>query len=313
MSLAILVPGAAGPAGINTIKSLRMANVSDRIVATDSSDLAAGFFLADDHMVMPEANAALYKDKLFQVVKDKDIKILMPSSGYDVYPYSENRDRLHESGAVAVVSDRGKLETCRDKALTFKTLSHAFKDVVPFTTLIPEKIRLFPIIAKPRFGKGSRDIFVIKDQSELDYVKSRHTDMIYQELLPGTEYTVDVLSDLSEKPLVAVPRIRLQTKAGISTKGKVVHNPELENLCMKIAEFIGIRGPCCIQMKESAEGVLKLVEINPRMGGGTIFTALAGINFPKLVMDLVFDKKISIPAFKEVTVLRYFNEIVLDK
>ena len=48
---------------------------------------------------------------------------------------------------------------------------------------------------------------------------------------------------------------------------------------MKIAEHVGIRGPCCIQMKESSDGVIKLIEINPRFGwrnniynlGGRIF------------------------------------------
>ena len=51
----VLVPGAAAPAGINTIKSLKMANFSGQVIGTDSDSLAPGAFLADLFSIMPEA------------------------------------------------------------------------------------------------------------------------------------------------------------------------------------------------------------------------------------------------------------------
>jgi carbamoyl-phosphate synthase large subunit len=212
-------------------------------------------------------------------------------------------------GAEAIVSDRDKLEICRDKMLTFQTLSNKF--ILPFTTEEPNKIDIFPVLAKPRFGKGSRGIVKIDDESDLRYITSKRDDLVFQEFLPGTEYTVDVLSDLNGKPLIAVPRIRMQTKAGISTKGRVLRDRALEIDCMNIAEYIGIRGPCCMQMKESAEGRLKLIEVNPRMGGGTIFTSLAGANFPALLLDMIEGRQISVPTISEITIIRYFEEFVM--
>jgi carbamoyl-phosphate synthase large subunit len=309
MTSTVLVPGAAGPAGINTIKSLRMAGFSGKIIATDSSSLCAGFFMADANEVIPEAEDHSFVDRLFRIVKMYQVEVLMPSSGFDIYPYSENRKQLAEIGAQAIVSDRDKLEICRDKMLTFQTLSNRF--VLPFTSTEPDKIQTFPVLAKPRFGKGSRGIVKIEDESDLRYIISKRDDLVFQEYLPGTEYTVDVLSDLSGKPLMAVPRIRMQTKAGISTKGRVLRDPSLEIDCMKIAEYIGIRGPCCIQMKESEEGRLKLIEVNPRMGGGTIFTSLAGANFPALLLDIIEGREITVPTIAEITVIRYFEEFVV--
>jgi carbamoyl-phosphate synthase large subunit len=192
---------------------------------------------------------------------------------------------------------------------TYQELSPRFK--VPFTTTEPEKIQSFPVIAKPRSGKGSRDVIMIEDESDLNYVRSKYHDMIFQQYLPGVEYTIDVLSDLNKEPLFAVPRIRLQTKGGISTKGKIVRNQKMEEDCMNIAKSIGIRGPCCIQMKETEDGEPQLVEVNARLGGGTIFTTLAGANIPALILDLVEGKKISIPKISEVTIIRYFEEIVV--
>ena len=305
----VLVPGAAGPAGINTIKSLKMVGFGGKILATDSSSLSAGFFMADVNEIIPQADEHSFLDILFQIVKMHQVEVLMPSSGSDIYPYSENRKQLAEMGAEAIVSDRDKLEICRDKMLTFQTLSNKF--VLPFTTAESDKIDTFPVLAKPRFGKGSRGIVKIDDESDLRYIISKRDDLVFQEYLPGTEYTVDVLSDLDGKPIIAVPRIRMQTKAGISTKGRVLRDPALEMDCMKIAELVGIRGPCCMQMKESAEGRLKLIEINPRMGGGTIFTSLAGANFPAMLLDMIEGRQVSLPVISEITVIRYFEEFVL--
>ena len=305
----VLVPGAAGPAGINTIKSLKMAGFAGKILATDSSSLSAGFFMADINEIIPQADEHSFLDRLFHIVKMYQVEVLMPSSGSDIYPYSENRKQLAEMGAEAIVSDRDKLEICRDKMLTFQTLSNKF--VLPFTTAESDKIDSFPVLAKPRFGKGSRGIVKIDDESDLRYIISKRDDLVFQEYLPGTEYTVDVLSDLDGKPIIAVPRIRMQTKAGISTKGRVLRDPALEMDCMKIAELVGIRGPCCMQMKESAEGRLKLIEINPRMGGGTIFTSLAGANFPAMLLDMIEGRQVSVPVISEITVIRYFEEFVL--
>jgi carbamoyl-phosphate synthase large subunit len=306
-----LVPGAAAPAGINTIKSLRMAKFSGRIIATDSTSLSPGFFMADMSEILPEADGHYYIKRLFEIVEKHNVQVLMPSSGYDIYPYSENREALANIGATAVVSDREVLEICRDKMLTFKKVSGKYQ--LPFTTVDPDKVRSFPVIAKPRFGKGSRDVIKLNNEADLRYVASNFRNTIFQEFLPGVEYTVDVLSNMEKKPIIAIPRIRIQTKAGISTKGKIVRDADLEINCMDVAREVGIRGPCCIQMKESSEGQLRLVEINSRLGGGTIFSTLAGANLPAMILDMLQGIEIEPPKISEITVIRYYEEIVVEK
>ena len=311
MQFTVLVPGASAPAGINTIKSLRLSNFKGRIVATDSDALSAGFFLSDISEVMPESQDSLFIKRLLSIVKKYNVKVLFPSSGHDIYEYSKYQKELEEVGAKPIVSSRDTLEICRDKLLSFKKLPKKSKFV--FTTTSIDKIHKFPIIAKPRFGKGGRDIFKIEDEKDLHYVTTKYDNMIFQDYLPGIEYTIDVLSDLHGNPLVSIPRIRLQTKAGISTKGRIIKDKTIENICRDTAKFLKIIGPCCIQLKESEDGELKMIEINPRMGGGTIFATLAGINFPSLIIDMVKNKSIKIPDFSEITVLRYYEEIVIQQ
>ena len=289
-----------------------MTRFEGKIIATDSCELSAGFFMASAYAVMPNViDEENYMIKLEEVIRSHNVQVLMPSSGYDIYPYSKYQRQIEELGAKPIVSDLESIETCHDKMKTFQKLNGKFD--LPFTTTNPDKISEFPVIAKARREKGEYDATLVENEDDLKYLGSKFSNVIYQEYLPGTEYTVDVLCNLEKKPLVAVPRVRLETKAGISTKGEVIHNPQIEQTCMNIAKYVGIRGPCCIQMKGSKDGALKIVEINPRMGGGTIFAALAGANFPALILDMVKEKEIVKPSFSEITILRYFEEIVIDR
>ncbi len=305
----ILVPSASAPAGINTIKSLKMVNYPVRIVASDSNPFSAGFFMSDAYEVLPEIDSKLYITRLLEIVTKHKINVLMPSSGYDIYQYSANKEKLLKLGALPVVSDIKTMNICRDKIHTFNYLSKKFE--LPFTTLDYKKVKGFPLIAKPRYGKGSKGIVKINNENELKYVRFNSENLIFQEYLPGTEYTIDVLSDLECEPILAVPRVRVETRAGISTVGTIVKDDNISETCKSIAKYLKIRGPCCIQMKESNDGILKIVEVNPRMGGGTIFAALAGANFPAMILDMVNGKKLKIPKISEVTVVRYFEEIVV--
>jgi len=308
----VLVPGAGGPAGINTIKSLRLSLFKGNIVSTDSNSLSAGFFLSDFYYVIPPYDDKFFVEKLLKIIKEQNIKVLMPSSGFDIYGYSINYDLILKNGALPIVSRRKVLEICRDKLLSYKFLSNKFP--FAFTCEYHKKIDTFPLIAKPRFGKGSDNIIKVENKFDLNYVSRKFKNMIFQEYLPGTEYTVDVLSDLNEKPIMAIPRIRIDTKAGISVKGKIKRDLMIENLCKKTAETLGIKGPCCIHLKESENGELKIIEINPRLGGGTIFTTLAGANFPAMLLEMISDdnNNLIIPKVSEITILRYFEEIVIE-
>ena len=186
----VLIPGAGGPAGINTIKSLRLSLFKGNIVSTDSNPLSAGFFLSDFYYVIPPYDDKFFIEKLIKIIKEQNIKVLMPSSGFDIYGYSINHDLIVESGAIPIVSRRKVLEICRDKFLSYKFLSNKFP--FAFTSEYHDKIDTFPLIAKPRFGKGSNNIIKIENKLDLNYVLNKFKNMIFQEYLPGTEYTVDV-------------------------------------------------------------------------------------------------------------------------
>jgi len=307
----VLIPGAGGAAGIGAIKSLRMCKFQGKIVSTDADILSAGLYLADKGYVVPPANDPSFFREAMGIIEKEQIKIILPTSGFDIVPYSKNKKVLENNGVISVISDYKVIETCLNKEKFYYKLKDKFD--LPYTTTNPSEIDTFPCIVKPIFGKGSRNIFICHDENELRMILSRYNDMLIQEYLPGKEYTIDVLSDLDGNALIAIPRERVEVKAGISFKGKIILDRAIQEECLRIAEYLRIKGPSCMQMKCDKKGEPKLTEVNPRMGGGTIMATYAGVNFPELIIKIANGEKIEIPEIKEITMVRYYEEVILDE
>lgn len=307
----ILIPGAGGFAAVNAIKSLKMSGFEGKIITSDSNPLSVGFYLADVYYVLPKSDDANFIEKSIEVIKKENIEIILPTSGFDIIQYSLHKKDLKELGVTCFFSDYNEIEICNNKFEFYKKIKFDFP-IPGYSISINEHID-YPIFIKPIIGKGSRNTFICRNEEELEYINSNYSNMLYCEFLPGKEYTIDVLSDMSGRAICAIPRERIETKAGISFKGKVVNNSYMKKICMDLANYIGLKGPTCMQMKEDVNGVLKFIEVNPRLGGGTIMASLAGVNIPALILKLYSKESILEEDFEfnEITVLRHYEEIVI--
>jgi carbamoyl-phosphate synthase large subunit len=310
MAMTVLIPGAGGAAAVSTIKALRLADFEGRIVSTDADPLSAGFYLSDAFRVVPKASQPGFFPAVKRLIEEERITVILPTSGFDIYEYAKRKADLAAMGVVVAMSDADAMGVCANKWEFYLKTQGAFP--LPETSREPLGWQRFPCFVKPIFGKGSRDSYRCDTRAELEFHVARHKDMLVQEYLPGEEYTVDVLSDLAGTPLLAVPRLRLETKDGISSKGQIVRDPEIERLCLEMARHVGLKGPTCMQLRRDAEGKLKFLEINPRIAGGSMFTTLAGVNIPKLLLDLVAGTEVALPSPRPIVVLRYYEEVVLD-
>ncbi len=307
----ILISGAGGAAAVGAIKSLRMAKVDIKITATDSNSLSAGFYLADNYYVVPPALDKMFMGEIRKIIEKEKIDLIMPTSGFDILPLSFKKEELEKMGVTCFFSDYPVVKVCDSKYKFYTKIEGKFP--VGAFSLHHNVGQDYPVIVKPIYGKGSRDTYLCRSEKTMVHIMARHENMLVCEYLPGKEYTIDVLSDLNGRALCAVPRERIETKAGVSSKGRVIVDKEIEGLAMALAKFLGLKGPSCMQMKRDKDDVLCFLEVNPRMGGGTIMAALARVNIPHLILKLYNGDTISEGdlTFKDTTVLRYYEEIVL--
>ena len=303
-----LVTGAGGPAAICF---LRAQDAFDGFYMADMDPLAPGLFLVpeDRRVILPAGKAPEFIEHLLDCCRFLGITRLVPTVDAELLPIARQAARFEALGIQLVLSPLEALETCLDKL----RLHLRCRRLVPSPATVlagRAPTATGPWIAKPRSGSGSRGIRMV-DASTLASVPADGNWLI-QECLPGAEYSVDVLIGPNGEALAAVPRERLRVDSGVATVARTVKDPQLQRLALDAAQLVGIRGVANVQLKRDANGMPKLMEINPRFPGTMALTVEAGANLPKLVMDIAEDKTVTSPEWKETAMVRTFSETFVD-
>ncbi|UZN04635.1 ATP-grasp domain-containing protein [Cellulomonas sp. S1-8] len=310
----VLVTGAGGPAGVAVIRSLLRRGDVD-VVAADMDRWASGLYLvaAERRRLVPAGRADDFVDVVRQMCAADHIDVLFPTVDVELPRLAAARDLLAAAGTLLASPSLRTLDTCLDKL----ALAHACTGVVrvPRTELFGTPQALsgwdFPVIVKPRRGAGSRGVRTIDSARELDAVHD-DDDLLVQEMLPGQEYSVDVLADATGHVIAAVPRARLRVDSGVAVAGVTVHDDELVATATAVARAVGLTSVANVQLKRDADGVPGLLEVNPRFPGAMPLTIAAGVDMPSLVLDDVLGR--ALPRhldFVELANVRYLEDVFL--
>ncbi len=310
-ALGILVPGAAGATGIDAIKSIRARHPEAHIVATDRDPGAAGFHLADAYAVTAPLETEGALDSVCAVMRREAVNLVLPTCRSDVAVYAGAAPALANIGVVFVGSDAATVALCDDKAMFRARIAEHFP-IAPPISLSADGPESYPCFVKPRRGSGGKGTQLCRDVLDWRAHAARcKAPMIAEAWIPGTEYSVDVFSNFDGRPLVSVPRIRLEVRDGVATRIAVVADPEIEALALRLASFLGLRGASCLQFRRDVAGRLYVQEANPRLGGASIASALAGVDFVDLSIRLGLDLPLAIARARPIEVYRYLTEVAI--
>jgi carbamoyl-phosphate synthase large subunit len=276
--------------------------------------MIAGSAFCDAFHTVPLATDPDYIPVLLEICQREQVNVLIPIVDPELLAVAENRDKFSNIGVTAVISDAETVRICNDKYATFQFFR---RHDIPFpeTWLASEVTDLetlpYPVFVKPRDGVSSRNAFCVDTPKELEQAKNRVPNLVIQEFLEGEEYTTDIIADFAGRVFAVVPRQRLQTKAGISYKGRTCNDKRLINWGKHIGEALNIRGPANIQCKVSGEKIAYF-EVNPRFSGSLPLTIASGVNSPLWVLKLISGESApnSLIPFKDgLTMTRYWAEV----
>jgi carbamoyl-phosphate synthase large subunit len=310
----ILMTGAGGPSAISVWKSL---SAQHEIHMADMDPCAAGLYLVaeDRRLLVPRGDAPELVPALLAACQARKIDLMLPTVDAEFVPLAQARADFEALGVALPISPLDCLRICRDK----HELLARVKGIVPvpeYEPLTPEaavRVTSFPRFVKPRLGAGSRGAEKITRREDLDALP-QDGSILVQEYLPGEEYSVDVYVRGDGRVIAAVPRERMKTDSGIAVTARTVDVPEVIEAARRVAEEIGVRYVANVQFKRAADGIFKLLEVNPRFPGTLPLTTAAGVDMPKLLVDDVAGKKLPdgpLP-FKEIMVVRYWTEHYVD-
>jgi carbamoyl-phosphate synthase large subunit len=139
-------------------------------------------------------------------------------------------------------------------------------------------------------------------------------DPILQRFITDPEYTIDLFTDFSANIISVVPRKRIHVFGGESFIGVTRKNAFLINECIRLGNALRLIGHTTIQCFFD-EKTIKLIEVNPRYGGGASLGFAAGAFTPRYLIRLVLGKEVLpvIGEFKDnFMMLRYTEDIFVD-
>ena len=154
-------------------------------------------------------------------------------------------------------------------------------------------------------------MYVVEDPAGLDYVLGQVPDPLVQARVTGREFTVDVLADAHSRVLAAVPRWRVETKAGISTKGITFQDAAVVAVVGRVVGALRLTGPANVQGFAS-HGSPVVIEVNPRFSGGLPLSLAAGADLVGQYLNGVLGHPIDPERLRfrpDASMFRYHSEV----
>ena len=260
-----MVTGVGGPAG--RAVSTYFLNSGIAVLGTDIRPISD----SPHFRIVPDANSSEFTLALDDLLNEADVHLLVPTVTEELPKIALHRDAIRKKRCCVFLSRMEAIEIANDK---WQTASSLMEQGIPVPrtycgdsrTELLDTLR-FPIISKPRFGRGGRGVVI---HPRLDDVPALiRADRVYQEFLPGDEFDVNVFADAEGLSLVSVVLKKTALKQGLvgnALSVKRTSEPRVAELAESAVRALGLEGPIDIDIRHSTNGEPFILEINARVG-----------------------------------------------
>lgn len=292
-------------------------HINSNIVAADCAETAPSLYFADRTCILPRIDDPNYIPSIIGVCNKENISLIVPTIDTDLLLLSENKHHIEKStNARVLVSDLEIIKICRDKINTQQFLEqHNFSVPRMYTEEDLEKGMVrFPVFIKPKSGSSSINTFKADHIRELNIYREIIDVPIIQDFLEGEEYTVDVFLDFDSNVITVVPRLRIATRAGEISKGKIMKERGIIHNVTKLMQVLKPVGHITVQLMKTKKGI-EYIEINPRFGGGAPMSIQSGADSCENLYRLLMRENLEYNEnYREnLTFLRFDTSICLDE
>ena len=248
------------------------------IIGTDASPTVPTFSYCDKSYSICRIDNQEYIPTLKRIVQENQVDIVVPTIDTDLFILAEHRDAFSALGSDILVSDKDKIQICRDKRLTYSFFAECGVSTPNTVDDVEDYQDGFPCFIKPKNGSSSINAYKVFSHSQLLEKAQVVPEYIIQPFIRGTEYTVDVFCDFTGKPIHITPRKRLLVRSGEVLVTEICNDEQIISECKQIIRVFRPRGPVTIQLIRDESGQDYYIEINPRFGGGSPLSMKSGAN-----------------------------------
>ena len=253
---------------------------------------------ADAQYWIRDRDPESYVRKINEITEEADIDQLLPVRGRRWEIASEYRDELRLP-VEKILPSREAMNVAIRKRETYE-LAEAVGIPTPTTRTISalEDLRSvgdeigYPAVMKTGKETEARFVEVVESNDELEaaysaYRETNDSDPLVQEYLPGTSrgfFALYVEGELVDG--YSHRRIReYPAEGGASACAASIRDDRLEEYADELLSALDWHGVAMVEFKDSAEGVPKVVEINPKFWGSLDLAIESGLNFPRALVE----------------------------
>jgi carbamoyl-phosphate synthase large subunit len=281
----ILITGCGGDIACALAKILKREKFGKKIVGCDVSKDNVGKFIFDSVEIIQSSKNKKYVSTLKNIIKKNNINVVIPMSEDEIKFLYENNIQNIINIPVLILSDN-VLKIGFDKLKT----NHFLKNngfIFPETEIISNNLpKKYPVIAKNRFGRGSKGLFLVKNDNDAKYIIQNKKDYVWQEYLPDgeSEYTCGLYRSYQDGKDIRTIIIRRTLAGGFTSFGEIVRNINIKKMLLSLAKKIDLKGSMNVQLRLKNKEPY-IFEINPRFSSTVYFRHVLG--FQDLIWSLM--------------------------
>jgi carbamoyl-phosphate synthase large subunit len=301
-----------------------------------------GRHIADVFYQVPPRKNPQYLATILDICKKEKIDVYYALGEEETLAAAKNKLAFDTVGTKVITPGTPEMLTIATNKILWhnyfekKSIPHAnFKNIDSLEMIAKAAYEMgYPdqdLVIKPAVSKGGRGARIItaKDLSQEYYsvvtsepkmslesfiemlapLKGKEfMPLLAMEYLPGTAYSVDVLSRSGEI-LYAVPKIRLSGSASNTVNGQVDLNQATIDLATAACKSFNFSYMQNYEMKLDHQGQPKIYDINPRGGASVALCAAAGANIAYYAVKMAIGESIPKVNIKDkVKMIRFYDE-----
>lgn len=311
----------------------KMAQGVGKVFASNSAYTIA-LKRADGYFISPLIYDSNYIPSIIQYCKQNNVKVVLSLFDIDLLVLAQHEKEFKDNGIELILAPEKFIRICNDKYLTYKFItSLGLKSPKTYIELghVKEAIQsgeiCYPLIIKPRWGMASMGIYKVESDEELEffsrkcykdifnsYLKyessmTRENAIIYQEVMKGEEYGLDVLNDLKGNYIKTFAKQKVTMRSGETDLGRTSDPTPFECVAKAISLNSGHHGICSVDCFLFNDEIY-IIEMNCRISGHYPLAFLAGFNYPQLVIDWMNEKETNPELIKFETDLFIIKDLV---
>jgi carbamoyl-phosphate synthase large subunit len=251
----------------------------------DSDELSRPYFLSNDKwFTIPNANCKNFSKEIIGLCLSYKIDIIVPGVDEELLKVNNLKSRMKTN---IFLPESKFLKIHLDKLSSSNFLYKNNIDIPKFCTLDKLNIK-YPFILKPRSGRGSKNVSLIKDHNDLkasiQLSRLKEDQFIVQEYIKGQKYTITVIAN-KKKIIRAVVPVKIEKKKGITIRGVISKENKIIEFCSKVHKTFPVCGSYNIQLIKDENGNFKIFEINPRISTTMCLVYASGVNFIRIFSE----------------------------